>query len=189
MTSLYIHIPFCEKKCFYCSFVVSVGQKHRMDEYLDCLELESKKFSGEKIETIYWGGGTPSLLNIEQIGRLMKILHKAFDTSAVREITIEANPESIDLDKAKVLKSLGFSRVSLGIQTFQDQTLKYLGRCHDRKKAFEAFQLLRKAGHDNVNVDFMYAFPNQTEKEINQDLEEMAALKSEHVSLYTLTIE
>src|SRR3989338_2869649 len=135
MTSLYIHIPFCERKCFYCSFVVAVGKGHQADAYLDCLALEAAKYKGTTLETIYIGGGTPTFLAIPQLERLFDILQRNFKYSPVNEFAIEANPEDIAPAKFKVLRELGANRVSLGVQTFQDHYLKYLGRCHDAEKA------------------------------------------------------
>jgi len=115
MLSLYVHIPFCEKKCFYCSFVVSIGQEKRIDCYLKCLSHEAKRYSREIVETIYIGGGTPTLLSDDQLKRLFEIIRNHFPSSQNIECTIEANPEGLDLTKAKLLKRLGVNRISLGI--------------------------------------------------------------------------
>jgi len=189
MQSLYIHIPFCERKCLYCSFVVSVGQRHRVDEYLDCLEEEAKRYKGEAVKSIYVGGGTPTFLENDQLERLAEIIKTNFKFNSGIEMTIEANPEGIDCTKAQRLKQLAFNRVSLGIQSFQEKYLKFLGRCHDGAQALIAYENLREAGFKNINVDLMFSFPGQTLEEIKEDIEMLANLNSEHLSIYALTVE
>ncbi|MCC6758894.1 MAG: radical SAM family heme chaperone HemW [Candidatus Omnitrophica bacterium] len=189
MSSLYIHIPFCQRKCFYCSFAVSIAQEHRFDEYVDALEKEAARYQGESIATVYLGGGTPSMLSSEQFGRLFKMIRGQFRLAKDCEITIEANPENLDLDKANFLFEAGVNRVSLGVQTLNEAHLKYLGRVHDSFKALSAFNDLRRAGFKNINVDLMYSFPGQSAAEIEQDVKTVLALGSEHVSIYTLTVE
>ncbi len=189
MNSLYVHIPFCERKCLYCSFVVAVGQKHRTDQYLDCLVREAKSYEGTQIGSIYIGGGTPTYLTEAQLGRLMDIIRGHFKFDPAAEITIEANPEGITPEKAAHLKVLGFNRISLGIQSFNEKYLKLLGRCHDAPQAGRAFEILRKAGFDNMNADLMFSFPGETLEELSRDLHAIVALGSEHVSIYALTIE
>lgn len=189
LTSLYVHIPFCQHKCFYCSFVVTVGQEHRIDEYLLSLAQEAKQYQGARLKTLYFGGGTPSLLSEKQLQELFGIIHQYFNLDSVEELTLEANPEGLSVEKAAFLRELGVRRVSLGVQTFHDPYLKYLGRNHSAAKARGAFLNLREAGFDNINVDLMYGFPKESLKEIEEDLQELIQLDSEHVSLYTLTIE
>ena len=189
MSALYIHIPFCERKCFYCSFAVAIGQEHRMSQYVSALLVEADFYQRQNIETVYFGGGTPSMLTSEQWARLMGALKQRFVFSADCEITVEANPENLDLEKAQQLFDLGVNRVSLGIQTFHDEYLRYLGRAHDSFKALSAFNDLRRVGFRNINIDLMYSFPNQTSEEIKQDVQTVLGLGSEHVSLYTLTVE
>lgn len=189
MTSLYIHIPFCQKKCFYCSFVVTIGEDRRMDPYLDCVLAEAGRHQDTLIETVYLGGGTPSYLSATQLEKFLTSLRKKFQFIPNCEWTLEANPEGLSLEKAKLLYDLGINRVSLGIQSLNDHYLKYLGRCHDARRALEAFQTLREAGFENLNVDFMYSFPGQTAEEIKEDVLALTSLGSEHLSLYTLTIE
>jgi len=171
MKTLYIHIPFCEQKCYYCSFVVSVGQEHRTGQYVDCLLKEMEKFSGENISSIYLGGGTPSFLSVEQLGKLFDGIRKYFHLESVAECTIEINPENINNEKAKRLMDIGFNRVSLGVQSLNDHYLKYLGRVHNAQKAIESFYCLRESGFKNINVDLMYGFLNQTQKDLTEDLD------------------
>lgn len=189
MSSLYIHIPFCERKCFYCSFAVAIGQEHRRDQYVSALLAEAEFYQGQDVKTIYFGGGTPSMLTATQWARLMDGLKRRFIFSSDCEITVEVNPENLDLEKAQQLLDLGVNRISLGIQTFHDEYLRYLGRAHDSFKALSAFNDLRRAGFKNINIDLMYSFPRQTSAEIKQDVQTVLGLGSEHVSLYTLTVE
>lgn len=187
--SLYLHLPFCEKKCFYCSFVVAVGARHRMGDYVAAIKKESERYRATTVSTIYLGGGTPSMLSADDLRRLFQAIKDNFQYSADSEITIEANPENLDLDKARILLDLGVNRVSLGVQTFHDKYLRYLGRVHDSSKARSAFRDLRRAGFRNINVDLMFAFPDQTDAQLREDLNILLGLGSEHVSLYSLTIE
>ncbi len=189
MISLYIHIPFCQRKCFYCSFVVAIGQDDRIDSYLECLTQEAEKHPSTPLKTIYVGGGTPTHMNLKQLERLFAILRSTFQFSPDCEFTIEANPEGLELVKAKFLRDSGVNRVSLGVQSLNDSYLKYLGRVHDARQAIIAFENLRKAGFANINLDLMYSFPGQTFEEIERDVKAIVALGSEHLSLYTLTIE
>jgi len=189
MTSLYIHIPFCDRKCFYCSFVISVGQTHRVDRYLDCLEREARQYHGMEIQSIYIGGGTPSTLSEKQLKKLFNMIHTHFRFSENIESTIEANPEGIDISKLKMIKGEGINRISLGVQSLNDKYLKYLGRIHDARSAVDAFGYLRKAGFDNINVDMMFSYPKQSNEELIKDIHKITQLGSEHISLYSLTIE
>lgn len=189
MKSLYIHIPFCQRKCLFCSFAITIGQQHRMDDYIDVITNEMKAYRGESVVTVYIGGGTPTMLSPAQLERLSRSIHKSFDMSACKEWTIEANPEGVSTEKLSVLKDMCVTRFSLGVQSFQDRWLKFLGRCHDAETAFRTYHMLRENGWANINVDLMYSFPGQTDEDIQEDVRKMAALDSEHVSLYALTIE
>jgi len=188
-SSLYVHIPFCSRKCLFCSFVIAVGQEHRREDYVRALIKEMGNAAGKDIKTIYLGGGTPSMLDEDHLENLMDAIRKRFSLQKDIEITIEANPESINPSKSKFLKTLGFNRVSLGMQSMNDRYLKFLGRNHDASMAQDAYRILREAGFDNINLDLMYAFPGETKEELEKDVRAIAALGSEHLSLYTLTIE
>ena len=188
-SSLYIHIPFCTRKCLFCSFVIAVGQEHRRKEYVDALVYEMKKNEGKHLKTIYFGGGTPSMLEENHLDILMNAIRKYFSFQNDIEMTIEANPESINHIKAKFLKAQGFNRVSLGVQSMNDRYLKFLGRNHDGAMARGAYRILREAGFVNINLDLMYAFPGETMEELEEDVRDISLLGSEHLSLYTLTIE
>ena len=187
--SLYVHIPFCASKCLFCSFAIAVGQGHRTGDYIEALGKEALRYKGTKISTIYFGGGTPSFLNEKEFERLTGIVCKNFICAPDAEWTVEANPESLDLSKAKFLKSIGVNRLSLGVQSFNERYLKFLGRNHDKDAALQAYEYARQAGFDNINLDLMFAFPGQTSDELAEDVKAIAALESEHMSLYTLTIE
>jgi len=188
-SSLYIHIPFCNRKCLFCSFTIAVGQEHRREEYVTALINEIKNNESQSIKTIYFGGGTPSMLDEAGLERLMNALRNKFLFQNDIEMTIEANPESINRAKAKFFKAQGFNRISLGIQSMDDRYLKFLGRTHDVKVAREAFSILRETGFSNINLDLMYAFPGQTQDQLLDDVRHISTLNSEHLSLYTLTIE
>jgi oxygen-independent coproporphyrinogen-3 oxidase len=166
-----------------------VGQDHRREEYINALVHEMKKYEGRRIKTIYLGGGTPSMLDEDHLDVLMNAIRKNFSFQNDIEITIEANPESINRAKAKFLKAQGFNRVSLGVQSMNDRYLKFLGRNHNASQACEAYRILREADFVNINLDLMYAFPGQTQEELRQDVSAISLLGSEHLSLYTLTIE
>lgn len=187
--SLYIHIPFCAKKCFYCSFVVSIGQEKRRADYIDAISREMEMYQGTAIDTVYVGGGTPSFLSVDDIGKLLGAVHQCFQVNRLKEWTFECNPESIDQEKLKILKAGGVSRISLGAQTFNSRYLKYLGRNHTKDGIHRALDTIRSAGIDNVSVDLMFSFPQQTADELAQDIDEVLKLSVPHVSLYSLTIE
>ncbi len=188
-SSLYIHIPFCSRKCPFCSFAIAVGQEHRREEYVKAIINEMKNNEGQRLKTIYLGGGTPSMLDEDHLDVLMNAIRKNFSFQNDIEITIEANPESINRAKAKFLMAQGFNRVSLGVQSLNDKYLKFLGRAHDTSKAKDAYRILREAGIININLDLMYAFPGETKEELEDDARAISLLGSEHLSLYALTIE
>ena len=187
--SIYIHIPFCEKKCFYCSFVVFVNQKHHLDHYLHGLSEEIRGVPKQKIFSLYIGGGTPSVIGEKQWEVLFDAMHKQFIFDPKIECTVELNPEHITGSYIKVLKNLGVNRFSLGMQTLQDKYLRFLGRHHTCKSAINAFHVLRNEGIKNINLDFMYGFSQQTTCELKKDLKAIIELQSDHVSIYSLTIE
>ncbi len=160
-----------------------------MADYLTALEREAGVYEGETFSTIYIGGGTPTFLAEPELDALFSLIHRNFRFSDQAEVTIEGNPEGLTKSKLNLLKSLGVNRFSLGIQTLNDRYLRFLGRVHDRVTALEAFEQLRAVGFSNISVDIMYSFPGQTEEEIECDVREIAALNSEHLSCYALTIE
>ncbi len=189
MTSLYIHIPFCQKKCLYCSFVISVGQEKRMEEYVKCLIREFEIFKNNRVDTVYIGGGTPSCLTASQLCFLFEGIRKNFDLSHLKEWTCELNPEDVNTEKLRVLKNYGVNRISFGAQSMDDVRLKNLGRVHNASKIIEAYDMIRQEGFDNVNVDLIFSLPNQSFEELQSDVHQICKLNSEHLSLYSLTIE
>ncbi len=188
-TGLYIHIPFCRRKCFFCGFAVCVGQERRIDTYLKCLAIETKPYQGRKIDTIYIGGGTPTLLNETQLKRLHEIIIKNFKITKGAEYTIETNPDTIDLSKANLLHRLGVNRISVGAQSFNNKYLKFLGRTHTPTDIKKCFGLLRAASFKNIGIDLMFGFPHQTLAQIKNDLSTALKLKPDHLSVYNLAIE
>ncbi|MGC9100186.1 MAG: radical SAM family heme chaperone HemW [Caldisericum sp.] len=193
---LYIHFPFCIKKCSYCDFVSYQFHKELSQKYFLYLKREVELFlekfpkeSIKRVQTIYIGGGTPSLIEAEQLSNFLSFLKCHFDLSNLKEFTIEANPESIEKEKFKAFKTLKINRVSIGVQSFNDETLKILGRVHDSKTAIAKFELLRSLGFDNINIDLIFALPNESfDTEINS-LKKAISLKPEHISYYALMLE
>jgi oxygen-independent coproporphyrinogen-3 oxidase len=192
---LYFHIPFCPKLCPYCSFYVetgATGAKNKTQRFLDALLLEVEKQSAAfsvKPETIYFGGGTPSMLSIAQLEYLLPKLRDRLDMRALREWTFEINPATVSAEKARALRSLGVNRISMGVQSWDDDVLKTLGRTHSAAQARRTFETLRAAGFDNINVDLMFAVPGQTREQWQRTLAQTATLQPEHVSAYCLTYE
>ena len=152
--SLYVHIPFCRKKCFYCSFPVAVSGKVSIARYLQCLLKEIKLCKAKSLKTIYIGGGTPSYFNDAQLVSLFEGIRSNFEFSENVEFTIEVNPEDINDNKLRLLKEYGINRISLGAQSFNDHYLKYLGRTHSAYDIYVSFDRLRKGGFDNINWIF-----------------------------------
>ena len=193
MRGLYIHIPFCVKKCGYCDFYSEVGGDAELQLYLDAVEREfeirAKEFGPLKPETIFFGGGTPTKLSADQLTRLGEIIHRQVDVSSVSEWTSEINPGTLNKDKAQALADMGMNRASIGIQSFNPKWLRELDRTHEEGKAQEALELARDAGINNISVDLMFALPGQTLEEWQDDLEKALALKTQHISLYALTFE
>ena len=191
MLGLYIHIPICRSKCGYCDFASEAGREAQIGPYLDALTAEAARYDGlaGSFSTLYVGGGTPSLLSPEQLGRLLGILESLTGPLAgLRESTFEANPESLDAEKASLLKKAGVSRVSLGLQAAQDRLLKRLGRPGLQKDFLRAYQALRAAGYGNISADLMCGLPGQSEADFSESLDWLLALAPEHVSLYALEV-
>ena len=185
VTSAYIHIPFCKSKCHYCSFV-SFNKLELKDEYLKALKTEIKYFyDDEVLKTIYFGGGTPSTLEINDFVQILKLLKP--DSNA--EITTELNPEGVNYDYARGLLDCGINRVSLGCQTFNDSILKQINRRHSAKQVENAVTVLQNAGFKNISLDFIYGLPNQTQEMFINDLKQAADLGIQHISLYGLKLE
>jgi oxygen-independent coproporphyrinogen-3 oxidase len=192
---LYIHIPFCLEKCKYCAFASVVVRNIPEQRYIDAVLEEVEKLSQgqigkkHKIDTLYLGGGTPTTIGVSQLGRLIENVDKIWPIKKNAEISTEANPETISPAYAKELKSTGINRISLGIQSFSERLLKYLGRIHSAEKAINAYHDLRDAGFENINIDLMYGIPIQKIEELEHDLEWVEKLSPEHVSAYLLQHE
>ena len=187
--SVYIHIPFCESICSYCDFCKFLKNDIWINEYLEALDNEIKiKYKGEEISTIYIGGGTPSCLNIEQLKKLINII-KAFKKSKTIEFTFECNIETIDYGKLKLLYENGVNRLSIGVQTFNKKYLNYLNRNHNDKMIIEKINIAKKIGFKNINIDLIYALPDETLEELNIDLDKFLELDISHISTYSLIIE
>ena len=186
---IYIHIPFCRAKCRYCAFNSIVAQGDLIEEYVNalCMEIEQSA-QNQKINTVYFGGGTPSILTIEQLSKILDALHKKYDFSRCKEFTLEANPGTVDKIYLADLKSLGINRLSLGVQSFDDDLLHALGRIHNSQEATEIVKTAVSI-FDNVSVDLMYDLPNQTVEILQRTLNIAMTLNIQHISIYGLEIE
>jgi len=186
--AIYIHIPFCVKKCGYCDFLsFSCEEKSEKDrkEYVKKILEEIDLSPNLKYDTIYFGGGTPSLLEVEEIEKILDKL----DILEGAEITLEVNPQTVDLDKLKGFKKIGINRLSIGIQSFNDEKLKVLERIHSRETAISTYENARKAGFENISIDLIFATPNQTLEELSEDLNIIEKLSPDHLSIYSLIWE
>ena len=192
MSGIYIHVPFCRSKCAYCNFFSLVTEK-KINDFVTSLkrEIVSRKnyLSGEKVETIYFGGGTPSLLPTNYVGEILEILNKNFDIVSKPEITLEANPDTINRDQLLSLKRLGVNRISIGIQSFHDDDLKYLGRKHDSRHALQIVDDLKSVDFDKLTLDLIYGIPTLTEEKWNKNLDIFFSTEISHLSAYALTVE
>jgi oxygen-independent coproporphyrinogen III oxidase len=189
---LYFHVPFCPKLCPYCCFYVEVGSANKNRAFLDALlrEVEVARRQYElRPRTIYFGGGTPSALLTDQLHYLFEGLRTRLDLSQLEEFTLEANPATIRPDKARVLREGGVTRLSLGVQSWDDELLKTLGRVHNAEQAGNTVGVLREAGFDNLSLDLMFAVPGQSVDQWRATLEKTVSLRPEHISCYCLTYE
>lgn len=187
---LYIHIPFCRQKCNYCDFASFAGCEKLIDDYLRTLFIEAAACPVEKCDTLYVGGGTPSLLSLHQLEMLCKGINTHFSAiKSFEESTFEANPESLTKEKILLLQHAGFNRFSVGLQSFHDEELKTLGRVHDVATFLRVWKNLRNCGVQNINVDLIAGVPGQTLASFLSGLEKLVALSPEHISVYGLQIE
>ena len=200
MTGLYIHVPFCVRKCKYCDFYSVPMRDGRglpypsacemPSRFLDALAVELDELpAGFRPDTVFIGGGTPTSLPVSEFGRLLELLRSHVDPATVTEWTCEANPGALDREKVRLLRDAGVNRMSLGIQSFDEQTLTFLGRIHSPTDARDAFQLLRDEGFSNINIDLIYGIPVASRKIVRKDLEQLIALDPEHVAAYALIFE
>ncbi len=192
MAGIYLHIPFCKTRCIYCDFY-STTRSEMTDRYVSalCRELELRKsyLDNEQVETIYFGGGTPSQLSKENFEKIFKTIEREYNLGNCEEITLEANPNDLTPEYIKMLASLPFNRISIGIQTFNEQTLRLLKRRHTAGQAISAVKECRMAGFQNISIDLMYGLPGETPESWKADLEQAISLNVEHISAYHLIYE
>ena len=188
MSSLYVHVPFCNHICSYCDFAKVFYNENWVDDYLDALQYEIKdKKIDNQFDTIYIGGGTPSSLSLKQMERLFKMLEPL--SMRVVEYSIEVNPESMNEEKIDLMISYGINRISIGVQTFNDQILKMIERHHDKRKVIDLIGMMKEKGIDDINIDLMYGLPKQTFEDFKKDIEILDILDVSHVSIYSLILE
>ncbi len=187
---LYVHVPFCKTKCPYCDFY-SITNLSMVEDWLGGLTKEAERYRSEWgfFDTLYVGGGTPTTLSDTALASLFELLHKYFAFSSDAEITIEANPDDVTPEKLVLLKALGVNRVSVGVQSFNDNDLIFLKRRHSREGAIDALHLIHGAGFHNLGIDLMYCLPGQTEESWLENLREALAFHPTHISCYEMTIE
>ncbi len=193
MAGIYIHIPYCKQKCHYCNFYSIASKKYRFS-FVDALikEIEGRYvyLKGEPINTIYFGGGTPSLLDISEINRIIDSIGQYFTVKNNAEITLEANPDDLNEDKIKLLRNqTSINRLSIGIQSFFDDDLKYLNRVHNGNQAINSIKMAQKAGFSNLTIDLIYGIPTLTTEKWKRNLDHFFSFEIPHLSSYSLTIE
>ena len=199
---LYIHIPFCKQKCKYCDFVSFSNKEKLIEEYIKCLcqeleevgegiklDIENKVSDIIEVRTIYIGGGTPSFINEKHIEQIMQVIRENYTIQPNAEITIEVNPGTADAEKLKKYKELGINRLSIGVQSTNNNLLNMLGRIHTYEEFESTYNLARKVDFNNINIDFMIGLPNQTIEDVEDILEKVKRLNPEHVSVYSLILE
>lgn len=192
MAGIYIHVPFCKTRCIYCDFFTRTDTSSKEDYIMAlCEEMNLRKdyLNNERIETIYFGGGTPSQLSYNNFDRIFKTIGELFDISSNAEITLEANPDDLSESYIQILRSLPFNRISIGIQSFDDSELAFLKRRHSAERAREAVKECQRLGFDNISIDLMYGLPNQTMDIWQKNLDEAIALDIQHISAYHLIYE
>lgn len=192
MAGIYIHIPFCKTRCIYCDFYSTTNNELKQ-RYISalCQELRTRKsyLKSESVTTIYFGGGTPSQLSEADFKRIFETIREVYGMDSAKEITLEANPDDLTEEYAAMLRTLPFNRISIGIQTFDDPTLKLLNRRHNAAQAIEAVERCRRAGFQNISIDLIYGLPGETDERWERDLQQAVSLNVEHISAYHLTYE
>jgi len=190
---IYIHIPFCAIKCMYCDFYSIADREDSIPKFIEAIikEIEQCEIDVSEwiIDTIFIGGGTPSLIQEHHMDSILSCLNKKYDLSNLKELTIEANPGEAPKDRLKAFNSMGINRISIGVQSFQPELLKFLTRIHDRDQIFETYDNARSAGFNNINCDLIYSIPGQIWSHWNNDLATIMRMDPEHISAYTLTAE
>ena len=192
MASIYIHIPYCKQQCTYCNFHFRIAQDDKK-EMLKSIKKEilmrQSYLNGAKISSIYFGGGTPSILNKGEIQSLIHTIHNNFKIDIDAEITLECNPDDLDKKKLLELKEIGINRLSIGIQSFDDADLKFMNRSHNAMEALSCIQFAKETGFENITIDLIYGLPKQTNEKWKKNLEQMLTLDIQHFSAYSLTVE
>lgn len=190
---IYVHIPFCKRKCAYCDFISFSGKARLIEKYVEALKREINKCKIDKedymVKTIYFGGGTPSFIESKYIVEILEAIKEKFNISKNAEITIEINPGTVTEEKLKDYYEVGINRISFGLQSTNSQLLKLVGRIHSYSSFLEGYNLARKTGFKNINVDLMIGLPVQTLKDVQKDLSRIIELNPEHVSVYSLILE
>jgi oxygen-independent coproporphyrinogen III oxidase len=186
---LYLHIPFCAKKCKYCDFVSYAKCDNYIDDYIEYISREMTAYKGMSLKTIFFGGGTPSILSEKQINFLFDNINKNFCIEKNAEITFEANPDSLTKNKIDVLKENNVNRISLGIQSFNDEILSSMARIHDSSRALKVYYELKDKGFENINIDLISAWPTDTLSSYKMSLQKIKLLNPNHVAIYVLNIE
>src|SRR5881396_709249 len=189
VASLYIHVPFCARKCEYCAFYSETPSGHLVNRYVAALVREMQLVADDlNPRTVFFGGGTPSLLSLRHWEQILKAMER-LNLFGAAEWTVECNPATVSLDKARLLRAGGVNRISMGVQSLNEELLHRLGRVHSRDRVFKSFAILRQAGFDNINIDLMFAIPGQTMEIWRETLAEALALGSEHLSCYEVIYE
>ena len=190
-SSVYIHIPFCATKCYYCAFNTYTFHKEQAKVYLQALRTEMELYAPETdpLQTIFIGGGTPSILSADSLTQLFADIHQHFQITPNAEITVECNPGTVDDEKLRVMRDNGVNRLSFGLQAMQDDTLKQLGRIHTVDEFLQSYRLAREGGFENINIDLIFALPDQKMEAWHYTLNEVISLEPAHISAYNLVME
>ena len=192
MASIYIHIPYCKQQCSYCNFHFRISQNDK-EEMLKSIkkeiEMRQSYLNDATISSIYFGGGTPSILKKQEIKSIISTIYRLFNIDENAEITLECNPDDLDEKQLIALKEIGINRLSIGIQSFDDADLKFMNRSHNAKQAIQSVTLAKKQGFNNITIDLIYGLPNQSNKKWEENLTKMFNLGIQHFSAYALTIE
>jgi oxygen-independent coproporphyrinogen-3 oxidase len=192
LSGIYIHIPYCKQQCTYCDFHFRISQKDKLEMLKSMekeIEFKTNYLSTKSIKTIYFGGGTPSILNIEEINSLINTIKDNYKISEGAEITLECNPDDLTEKKLLSLKEVGINRLSIGIQSFKDKDLEFMNRSHNSKEGIDCIKTAKKVGFNNITVDLIYGLPNQTVEEWEENLDILFSLDIQHISAYALTVE
>lgn len=191
--AIYVHIPFCKQKCKYCDFTSFQDKEDKIGTYVDALIKEiisyKEKTKNYVVTSVYFGGGTPSFIDVKFIEKIFNSIKENYTLADDLEVTIEANPGTINLEKLKKYREIGFNRISFGVQAYQDRLLKEIGRVHSANDAIKGFYMAREAGFNNISLDLMFGLPGQTIDDVRETLNKFIELNPEHISTYSLKVE